>query len=178
MNSSTLFVQVSPYKVGFDKWNVEIVDDTESSLPPQKRRVDLIQNKENSNTYSANTANDDSNIRFINSNEIETNLSIASNPNSDNIGSNSTTNKDNHSFPSDASKISSVLTSNKSSLLLNGKYFEIVEQNEKLILAKCMTCRNVYKGITHTTSNFTTHLKVSTINRCPSFYIVVLFEIF
>lgn len=50
------------------------------------------------------------------------------------------------------------------SLLLNGKYFQVVERLENIIKAKCMTCNETYSASTRSTSNFITHLKV--YNHC------------
>lgn len=166
--------KVTPYRVGFDKWDVEIID---SDLP---NKISRIVNDSTVKTISDGKENRSPNV-------TEQTIAIESMDVYDSFGVKVTTNNSHnlantiynpctnsamftsqHSHEVNCNDVSISNTKQpeilrnmkKVPLLLSGKYFEIQHEENDLIKACCKICKKVYSAARNVTSNLVTHLKV------------------
>lgn len=156
---------MAPYKVGFDSWDVQVVD----SEPPKKVSKNICsvnsEDKENRSTPNGSEFSlenvdifDDSGVKIKN---VPVNTS--SSQSSDITQSTQIEQQNNVEqtvFNVDDLEISIDSNATKCPLLLSGKYFKLESKENGVTKAICMTCNVTYSASKNVTSNFVTHLKV------------------
>lgn len=191
----TIFVQLTPFKFGFDSWDVAVQDE---NLETTEKRQHIgnegesiernstgsndnsIDNKENTEPSGADLSSlidglpiyDSSNIQITR--KMQQSTIHLSDENCEDSQSNNGTNAI-ESFSNDDSHAQ--INSEKPNcehchkpVLFSGKYFKMVFKDSAITRAECMTCHVVYSATKNTTSNFITHLKVGHWTDCFHFY--------